>query len=131
MFGPLVRFSITYKTNQAGFTNYTRKYYHNFKVAITNKNYEGAKGASLKTMGSYLMTDGMHIGIYNEKTFKITDSWEVKTRDGDPENQILYLTVSPKENKVGVCIGKILIQDVQIISEIIVYKYNHDNKIFE
>ena len=64
-------------------------------MAITNKNYEGAKGASLKAMGSYLMTDGMNIGIYDEKTFMLTYSWEVKTKDGDPENQILYLTVSP------------------------------------
>jgi hypothetical protein len=26
---------------------YSRKYFHNFKVAITTKNYEGAKGANL------------------------------------------------------------------------------------
>ena len=70
MFGPLVRFSITYKTNQPGFTNYTRKYYHNFKVAISKKDYEGAKGVSLNSLNSYLMTDGMNIGIYDENTFE-------------------------------------------------------------
>jgi hypothetical protein len=42
MFGSLVRFGITYKSNQPGFTIYTRKYFHNFKCAISNKNYEGA-----------------------------------------------------------------------------------------
>ena len=32
MFGPLVRFGITIKVGQPGFTLYTKKYYHNFKV---------------------------------------------------------------------------------------------------
>lgn len=42
MFGSRVRFGITYKSNQPGFSVYTRKYFHNFKVAISNENYEGA-----------------------------------------------------------------------------------------
>ena len=32
MFGPLVRFGITYKTNEPGYCCYTKKYLHNFKV---------------------------------------------------------------------------------------------------
>ena len=36
MFGPLVRYSITYKANEPNFTIYTRKYFHNFKVDITS-----------------------------------------------------------------------------------------------
>ena len=47
MFGARVRYGVSYKTNQPGFTLYSRKYFHNFKVAITQKNYEGAKGANL------------------------------------------------------------------------------------
>lgn len=53
-------------------------------MAITNKNYEGAKGASLGSMDAYLMTDGMSIGIYDENKFKLRESWDVKTKDGDP-----------------------------------------------
>lgn len=37
----------------------------------------------------------MNIGIYDEDKFKLTETWEVITKDKDPENQILYLTVSP------------------------------------
>lgn len=35
MFGARVRYGVSYKTNQPGFTLYSRKYFHNFKVAIT------------------------------------------------------------------------------------------------
>jgi hypothetical protein len=41
------------------------------------------------------MTDGMNIGVYDENTFLENDYWEVKTKEKHPENQILYLTVSP------------------------------------
>ena len=44
MFGAKVRFGISYKVNQPGFNLYRRKYYHNFKVQISNLNYEGAVG---------------------------------------------------------------------------------------
>lgn len=44
MFGARVRYSLTYKANQPGIQIYTKKYLHNFKVAITDKNYEGAIG---------------------------------------------------------------------------------------
>ena len=44
MFGALVRYGITFKTNQPGFQVYTRKYFHNFKVAVTTENFEGAVG---------------------------------------------------------------------------------------
>lgn len=55
MFGSLVRYGIAYKTNQPGFTAYSRKYYHNFKVAISSDNYEGAYGANLPMQGKYII----------------------------------------------------------------------------
>lgn len=51
MFGSRVRFGITYKSNQPGFAVYTRKYFHNFKVAISNENLEGAQGCNLPNLG--------------------------------------------------------------------------------
>lgn len=48
MFGAKVRFGVTYKANQPGFTIYSRKFYHNFKVTVTGKNHDGAKGVNLK-----------------------------------------------------------------------------------
>lgn len=55
LFGPKVRFGITYKTNQPGFTIYKRKYFHNFKVNIKNTNCEGSHGANLHSMKAYVM----------------------------------------------------------------------------
>lgn len=56
--------------------------------------------------------------------------------DKDPDNQILYLTVSPEENlsaglRIGVCVGKVVVQDEQLISEIIIYKYNFAKNMFD
>jgi hypothetical protein len=42
MFGPRVRSSIVFKQSQIGFSIYQRKMFHNFKVTISDKNYEGA-----------------------------------------------------------------------------------------
>lgn len=59
MFGPRVRFSITYKTNQPGFQIYRRKYFHNYRVRLTDHNNEGSKGCNLPSIGKYIMSD-MH-----------------------------------------------------------------------
>jgi hypothetical protein len=65
MFGARVRFGITYKSNQPGCQFYTRKYFHNFKVAITNENYEGAKGCNLPSLNSYIISGKQRIGVYS------------------------------------------------------------------
>ena len=38
MFGSKVRYCVTYKTNQKSFDIYRRKYWHDFKVPITDEN---------------------------------------------------------------------------------------------
>ena len=57
MFGSLVRYCITFKTNQPNFSIWVRKAYHNFKVALSKDNKEGSMGANLKTLGQYVMTE--------------------------------------------------------------------------
>ena len=56
MFGPRVRFSITYKANQPGFQIYRRKYFHNFRVELTGDNNEGAIGCNLPSKHKYVMS---------------------------------------------------------------------------
>ena len=80
MFGTKVRYGITYKTNQPGFQVYTRKYYHNFKVAVTQDNFEGARGANLGSMNAYVMCEKTRIGIYDQVTFKPKQQWNVPTK---------------------------------------------------
>lgn len=69
MFGTKVRYGITYKTNQPGFSIYTRKYYHNFKVSLSSENKEGAKGVNLSSMNAYIMCEKTKMGIYNQDSF--------------------------------------------------------------
>ena len=69
MFGARVRYGITFKANQPGFQIYTRKYFHNFKVAVTNDNYEGAVGQNLQSMQAYVMAEKTKIGVFDNKEF--------------------------------------------------------------
>lgn len=50
MIGKFVRFAITYKTSQQGFTIYTRSCYHNFKVQLDTEDYEGSHGIDFSTL---------------------------------------------------------------------------------
>lgn len=70
MFGARVRYGITYKTGQPNFTIYTRKYFHNFKVAISAENMEGSKGANLSKTHQYVMAEHQELVIYDDKKFK-------------------------------------------------------------
>lgn len=70
MFGARVRYGITYKANQPGFQIYTRKYYHNFKVALTTKNQEGAVGVNLSSMEAYVMAEKTNLGVYDQTSFQ-------------------------------------------------------------
>ena len=69
MFGPLKRYGVTYRQNQPGFMIYTRKYYHNFKVAIDNKNWEGAIGSNLKYSYAYIMALKNKVIITDQSDF--------------------------------------------------------------
>jgi hypothetical protein len=127
MFGPKVRFSITYKANQPGFQIFRRKYFHNFKVRLTDYNNEGSKGLNLPSMKKYIMSD-IHegkprLGLYNE-SFKCEQFWKVPIKSADIE--ILYLAVSKDDKKVGVSLGKNIIRDIYEIVEIAIYKWEKD-----
>lgn len=119
MFGSRVRFGITYKTNQPGFQIYTRKFFHNFKVALSSQNYEGAIGENLTSLEQYIMSEKQKIGIYDAKTFKLVQDWQIPGTD--PNVEILYLTVSKDDKKIGVALGKHVIKDQFKLQEIAIY----------
>jgi hypothetical protein len=48
MYGKRVRYGITYKQNEKSFNLYRRKYMHNLKVCLNNKDMEGAFGVLLE-----------------------------------------------------------------------------------
>ena len=70
MFGAAVRYGIAYKQNQPGFTIYSRKYYHNFKVQISNNNHEGAIGANMDKADLYVMAEKTKISICEPLSFE-------------------------------------------------------------
>tara|TARA_B110000285_G_C15078108_1_gene591907 strand:+ start:162 stop:1631 length:1470 start_codon:yes stop_codon:yes gene_type:complete len=112
MFGTRVRYGITFKANQPGIHVYTRKYYHNFKVAITNKNFEGAVGSNLTSMNAYVMAEKTQIGIYDQHNFNLKQTWSIPTKTQlNSDIEILFMTVSADEQRIGVALGRKLIKD--------------------
>jgi hypothetical protein len=120
MFGARVRYGISYKAGQPDFVVYTRKYFHNFKVAICSNNHEGARGANLSSTSQYVMAERARIGIYDAASFKVVQAFDVPT-GGNKKLQILFLTVSKDDRKIGVCLGEHIIKDDFEVSEILVY----------
>jgi hypothetical protein len=69
MFGSRVRYGITYKANQKGFNLYRRKYEHDYKVNVAQKNLEGAKALEIKSMDVFLCSKIDKVCIYDSLTF--------------------------------------------------------------
>lgn len=63
------RFGISYKLNEPDFVVYSRKHAHNFKVALTKKNFEGAVGANLGRRGEYVLADKYTFSIHEAKSY--------------------------------------------------------------
>ena len=70
MFGPRVRFGIAFKDGQKNFTIFKRKCFHNFKVQVDGKNWEGVSGMDLPDLNAYALADDLTIGIYDQITFR-------------------------------------------------------------
>lgn len=123
MFGPRVRFGITYRQNQPGFMVYTRKYGHNFKVPINSQNWEGAIGSNLKFSYAYIMALKNRVIITDQSDFRTKQEWEVPV--DRPGIEILYIIVSEDEKKVGMTLGRYEIKDAKTIDKIVIYKKDH------
>jgi len=106
--GAKVRYCITYKSGQPDFSIFTRKQYHNFKVPIDNDNYEGALGANLGKFSQYVITQTQMVNICNMRDFQEIQEWNVidEGNIADKETQILYMTVSDCQTRMGILLGK-------------------------
>ena len=127
MFGPKVKYGITYKANEPGFLIYTRKHFHNFKVPITSKNFEGALGANLGESNEYVLAEKNKLCIYDIKDFYCKYHIDIKMEDENGSNddhEILYIDVSHNQNKLGLILGRKLIRDKKEIHNLEIYKRN-------
>lgn len=68
MFGKAVRYGVAYKTSEPGFRVWSRKSYHNFKVAIDAENYEGSQGVNLGSKKQYCIAHKTNFTIFDEAT---------------------------------------------------------------
>jgi hypothetical protein len=78
------------------------------------------------------MAEKTKIGIYDQVNFNLTQSWNIpnkKTKEGEVDDiEILYMSVSKDEDKVGLVLGRNLIKEEQEITEIVIYKKNNKNR---
>ena len=70
MFGPKVKYGITFKTNEQSFDIYRRKYVHDFKVVTVNQDFDGSRGLPVESMDAFLVSSVKNIMFYDIHNFK-------------------------------------------------------------
>ena len=71
------------------------------------------------------MAEKTKLTIYDNKEFTQTQSWNIPTyneANNKSDIEILYMSVSEDQTKIGVVLGRVLIKDEQEITEIVIYK---------
>ena len=69
MFGSKVRYGITFKTNQRSFDIYRRKFEHDFRVNLVQKNLDGSRGLPIESMNAFLVSKKNLVFFYDVDTF--------------------------------------------------------------
>lgn len=129
MFGSRVRYGIAFKVSQPDFEIYTRSHYHNFKVCIDDQSFEGAVGCDLSSQKAYVMAESLNVGVYSAEDFSRRQRWTLEPNGEDVE--VLYVTVSKCQRKLGMLVGRQGIRDQVDITEIMVYRLNERSGEFE
>ena len=118
MFGSKVRFSVTFKQNEPTFNVWTRKYYHNFKVNKSKDNLEGAIGLNLDKE-HYVIGHGGQLRILRSKDHE--ESSRVDLPVADDAHEILYMTKTRDDLRIGICMGYHYKKQQIRITNILVY----------
>jgi len=80
----------------------------------------------MPSLNAYIMTEDTKVGVYDSLTFEPIQTWNVPTTNKDIE--ILYLTVSNDDMKIGIALGKNLPKGDQKTTELAIYSRDHNNK---
>ena len=70
MFGKMVKYCVTYKTNEKSFDIYKQKQYHGFRVPILHENLERAGLLEIKTLNCFFMMKLDKIRVFDSTTLK-------------------------------------------------------------
>ena len=87
MFGPKVKFCVTFKTNQRSFDVYRRKYSHDFRVPIYTDIMENSFGLEIKSINRFLVSKVDKILVHDCETLKVVDEVPIsllKTETREP-----------------------------------------------
>jgi hypothetical protein len=109
----MVKYGITYKTNQRSFDIYRRKYMHNVRVCLDSKSFEGSKALELKSMNVFLVTFIDKVLMYDSDTFQYCGEIPItllKTETREP-NEIIGIQKSEDEQFLAIISGKNLVMN--------------------
>lgn len=76
------------------------------------------------------MAEKTHLAIYDQNTFLPTQQMKIPSQ-GQEDIEILYVTASSDDKKIGVSLGKRFIKNKFEITEIVIYKKNEATGKFE
>lgn len=78
MFGPKVKYGITYKTNEQSFDIFRRKYVHDFKVNTVALDLDGSRGLPIESMEAFLVSKIDEIKFFDINSFKEIEDCRIK-----------------------------------------------------
>lgn len=80
MFGPKVKFCITYKNNERGFDVYTRKFTHGLKINVIKEDLEGSHGLHIESMNAFIISKIDTIRMYDSQTYQEMEDHSIKIK---------------------------------------------------
>lgn len=128
MFGRKVKYCITYKTNQKSFDIHRRKFEHDFRNTVVNKDLDGSRGLPIDSMNAFLVSKIDKIFFYDTDSFNEMEDCMIqvpllaKGEDEREPNEIISMQISSNENLLGVITGKNLIMKEQKANQLFLFK---------
>lgn len=83
MFGPKVKYSITFRHNQPGFDVFRKKYQHSFKSLFVEENYNRSLAVEVPHLNAFLVTKQDKIHVYDSKTYSLKYQIDVELRKSE------------------------------------------------
>jgi len=126
LYGPKVKYCITYGIDTQEISIIKRKYWHNFKANLCQENFEGSKGIEFVSMNIFVVTKVDKILVYDSSTYSQIDTIPItllKTETREP-NEVIALNKDINEQFFAVISGKNLIGNAQKCNQLFVFERN-------
>jgi hypothetical protein len=70
MFGKMVKYCITFKSNESGIDIYRKKYEHDFKVCTVEMDLDGSRGLPVMSMNAFLVSQIDTVKFFDIDSYK-------------------------------------------------------------